>query len=103
MERNIRANGLRARGDIEVGQGVAANGVKGTGHCSNMGPVGKQGRENILGHIHIRRKGWRGQQANQGGRTGVHLHMQESVLGSLLSHPEQGRFLQLRVCPSKEL
>lgn len=67
-----------------------------------MGPMGKQGRENIPGDVHIRKKGWRGQWANQGGRPGVHLHMQQSMLGeSLLSHLEQGDFSNLGSVPPR--
>lgn len=92
-EQSIRANGLSAQGSAEVGQGMAANRVKGAGHCGNRGPMGKQGRENILGVIHIRKKGQRGQRANQGGRTGGYLHMQQSILGEALLHClGQGRF-----------
>lgn len=56
-------NGLRAQGGTKAGQRITANKVKGVGHCRTLqGPRGRQGRENILGNIHVRGK--RGGEAN---------------------------------------
>lgn len=59
---------------------MTSNRVKGGGALQEMGPMGKQGRENVLGNIHVREKGWGGQRPTREPELGhINIKLQRTV------------------------